>query len=342
MLTTLSSTKWGNFKSWSETTNLEEGDIKFTDDHVGLQVAELKHVWRRYGYQPIIEHCAEQALQEQLVIGRKEYAMKMPWVNQRLAQWVLADPDCDRVGLRSLSRQDFSHLLQKTHDFVQSTAPTSRIKGQGLSAVRAIAFQQFEFQHHSQFAIDRQYYIFSRLPANHRLRRHCDIALTVDSDDLFVGSLLIGGHVLSNPGKAISTQELLKQAPWFPKDKLTVILNCLSNDVEKMRMRFRVQSYRQISISSALHSSAFADTPFLEMAGRRHIPWSPRLVIRALGDIAYTSLKQSGNLDLLSDYGQVFENKYVAPALKLMCDTIYFEDDLRKKLAKSEMTVDFV
>jgi hypothetical protein len=225
-------------------------------------------------------------------------------------------------------------------DFVQGLAPRHLLAEVGVSALRAIAFQQFEFQRWSRHSILRQYFIFQQLPTNHRLVRANALREEVTFSELVVASYLIGAFVTKNPGKTLSALQVHEGQKWFPKDKLRTVIQLYSATVEELRTTLHQDQRKQISVLSALHRPPFRTSPLLKLKAHQYAVWSTPLLLTALGDVVYQSLKASGRADLIAEYGKVFEQKCVSTAVARLSQHVVSEQELRAA-ALGELVVDF-
>lgn len=312
---------------------------KVGSEEVGDAVSALRFAWRKYGYSQVVQFCIGQAQFENAQKGH-EYLQTLPFVNQRLAQWALADPDCPRRGTHQLTVSTFRTLHKQAYDFVHGLAPQFLLGEIGIPALRAIAFQQFEFQNSSKFSVLRQYYIFGQLPANHKLVRDMLFADGLTFSELIVASYLIASFVTLNLGKPLSALQIQEMYRWFPAQKLRAAIRLFSASTDELRSHFQADPRKKISVLSALHRPAFRMRPLLKVSNSQYAVWSVPLLLAALGTIVYQRLKEAGDGDLVSEYGKVFEKKYVANAVACLSKKVVTEEELSAK-AEGGLVVDF-
>lgn len=320
------------------TENSDEDDVSLAK--VQEQCEDLERSWRLYGYAPIVEMCAQQAQFEQRQGDKLEYMQTLPFVNQRLAQWVLADRECSQIGRHRLSPQNFQNIFKKTYDIVHNSAPRYLLQSGGISAMRAMAFQQFEYQTASRFALLRQFYIASQLPRNHKLLTWNSNSSALTGADLVLGSHILAAHVLKNPGKYISALQLQTGIKWFPKEKMISLLHGLAASTSQLRDRFVNDDKKAISVLSAMHSPVFRAKPLFQVSHKQYVTWSPPLLLRSLGNFFLQSIRESGNDQLIAEYGKVFESKYVMSAAMALCKKCIAEATLMTLLQSNEKVVD--
>jgi len=320
--------------------SFDEEDPSF--EGIQQKIENLRLTWRKYGFGPILWACAQRAQDEQKTTDGLEYLRQLPFVNQRLAQWVLADQDCPEKGRSVLTRSAFEMLFQATHEIVHGFAPTFLVKSRGVGALRAIAFQQFEFQTAPRFDLLRQFFITNQLPPNHRLLSQSIFPNNLSGMDLILGSHLLGVHAINSPGQPLTALGLLARNPWFPKEKLNAIFEILGANQAQLRMRFSADGKKSISVLSAMHRPAFRSKPLFEISKRKYVMWSPKLLLRSLGDVFIQSIRDADDKNLIAEFGRVFETKYVSTAVKSLCHNFVSEADLKKFLQPNERVVDFL
>jgi hypothetical protein len=326
----------------TEATVNAENPPSVTAATLMIEITDLQRQWHRYGFDPIVRLCAEHALEEQKVVDRKDYITKLPFVNQRLAQWVLADPQCPSIGDYRLSYEEFRSLQRATYELVYNKVPVHLMESVGMSAIRAIAFQQFEFQSASRFAIPRQHYIANRLQSNHRLLVGSAFGGDLSRADLMTAGYLLLAWCHENPGKPVTALEVASKHRWFPKAKVIAALAIFGADVGQLRQIFTKDGRKSISIVSSMHRPAFRSRPLFRVAHRKYFAWSNILLTRSIGNVFLQSIRDSGDETLIAEYGRVFESKYVAVALATLCSRRVTEEMLLPFLNPGEKSVDFL
>lgn len=304
------------------------------------EIEALRDRWRQYGYLPLLELAVSRSafeLERRNPERPLEYLQTLPWVNQRLIQWVLADPGCAPYGIFSVRRDGYDRLLREADHLIQSTASRYLLQRTGIAALRAIAFLQFVHQEAFPYGPYRDFCILNDLSPDSSIRRVLAASFRMEPVDLIAASLNVT-HALDERGMNSFTASEIALAG-MPLAKLLAFLRGLSLDSGGLRSRLKSRKF-EISLESAMQQSVFREVPLLQIGRRFHF-WGHALALNGINHWLYERLRDTGRAELRAEYGQAFE-RYVRKALTHMPIRIVAEEDVRATGIDSDRMTDFI
>ena len=256
-----------------------------------------------------------------------------------LIKWILVGDELEVAGRPGPTNEDTHVILQAVHDL----ADKGRMPGDYehlMLFFRAIGYQQFIYQMPFSFADHtRQFLLFGRLNADHRLSRRfkADIGLEI-YEFLQLSILLLVLFVPGGPNRFVDVGWFRHLLIADVEVKAQRFLNTLARTPSAMRDFLLTDKNK--GANEYLEQSLFFQMPLINFGGQYTL-LHPMMLYRCLEHFVYDRLKKLSPEAFMNSFGDMFE-AYVGRVVEYTTIPYFREEQLRELGIEGENVVDYV
>jgi hypothetical protein len=257
-----------------------------------------------------------------------------PWILLLLLKWAIMYGVESGPGRRAVNDVEVNKLINLMHEVDGASRLPSEHPDFQLF-LRSVAYQQFWHQERpSRTAFARQAVMFGGLPASHRLRRSFVANQGIDLNDWVDLLFVLAAAFLGQPRVAVSESFFATLRHRFSRDVISRFLGVFSQTLPALRRH--LADHTRHDPTEFRERSPLERYPLLR-AGGEYLCFHRPLLLHAVEDNIYDTLRAADAQVFMDDFGSVFE-AYVRRGLEFMGQPFMDEAQLRTKYGPGKVT----